>query len=644
MPSIAEEIVEFSKDALAAVSFWEFWGNRSTNIAIPLTFILNLIRSGACISAPLILSLAVEEVTNESFDGKKVLNFLYIWAGLIGGEKFIQALNGLIISFIQIQLSEDLIGHQYLPKIHHMKIQDIEEHLKKSQSTLIINTAKESSGLLSKVIHEFYPLIFNIIFAAIVLHMDTEWFKRPKLSTGSLLLFWFYSGYNFLASIGYSYAQRHVSLQIEGRAETFTKVFKENMQYISEIKLRGHETSYLENARRLFFEFTSHIFSNDVKPAWYKLIAIKGVYWGVCMGMIKLVTDGNPTKENFDELVLMLNFTNMFHNATESLGLNFLHTQKAITYIKKIKEVMNSYHNEFISLHNNTYGYTPVETPIIEFRRVGLRSDTKLILTDINFSVFPGESCAFVGRSGSGKSSIIELICGVRQPTSGTILINGHDITIIPVNHLRSLIALISQYTNIFHEDVAVHTSILKYNVLFGHLSSNKLSTYQHGGDLTAQEKNLFDDINDRCLLGDIPDDVKSPSGGEKQRIGLAKGLRQKSIIILDEPTSALDAITEDQIIRNVNQNINQVAVAQRGVLLMTGHRLKTIKKADRILVLESGSIVETGTHAELMAIPESVYKLYYEAQRNTPSFCFFKPANAAADVMGIPPPIMEAN
>lgn len=630
MSSTINEIKYFLRDASQAIILKDFWIDKRSASALICMITLNLLKSCASIMAPVFLSYAVEDMTKDEIDEDRVIQYLFIWAGMLGGEQFLKALNGLVISFIQTRLSEELIGEQYLTKLHHMPLPALEQHLSSSETNLAINAARESSALLSKVIHEFFPLIFNVILTAIVLHVDTKLFKRPSLSPPSLSMFWLYSLYNLIACIGYSYALRHATLEIGGKAESFTQVFFENMNHISVIKLKCHEDSYLRNAKRLFFNMTNNIFSSDAKPAWYKLIVIKGAYLGVCIGMIQLITNGKPTKDNFDELVLILNYTFMFHNLTEGLGLNILATRKGIIYLQKIKAILDS-PDETISTTANTFTYCPPGVPTIEFRNVSLTLNGNDVLKNINFKIYPGQSCAFVGKSGSGKSSIIKLICGFYIPTSGEILINGTRIDNIPINHLRCMITLASQYTKIFRADIAPNASCLKYNVFFGHMSSQQLYEYQHSGALTSNEDALFQQLQTDCILN-MPEELKVPSGGEEQRVGLARGLDSKNIIILDEPTSALDSITEAEIIGNVNRFLSKRPPPDRGVLIMTGHRLRTIKGADIIFVLENNTISEMGNHLALNKIPNGFYNRYYKTQMRTPSFGFFDQNIQASD------------
>ncbi len=209
------------------------------------------------------------------------------------------------------------------------------------------------------------------------------------------------------------------------------------------------------------------------------------------------------------------------------------------------------------------------------------------VLNDVSFEIKKGEVVALVGASGSGKSSFVNLITRIFDVNTGSISIDGHDIRSIPVEDLRSMIAVVSQ-------DVFLFNDTIEENIRCGRLGAAQEEVRR------AAEHAHATDFIDKLPAGYktwIGDRGQKLSGGERQRISIARAfLRDAPLLILDEATSSLDSHSE----RAVQQALDELM--QNKTTLVIAHRLSTIKNADVILVLRDGKIVERGHHAELMA------------------------------------------
>jgi subfamily B ATP-binding cassette protein MsbA len=222
-------------------------------------------------------------------------------------------------------------------------------------------------------------------------------------------------------------------------------------------------------------------------------------------------------------------------------------------------------------------------------------------LADIHLTVPPGETVALVGASGSGKTTLANLLPRFYRPTSGRILVDGHDVEQLTLQSLRANIALVSQDVVLFNDSVAA-------NIAYGAL--NRVSREEieaaaraaHAHEFIAAMPQGFD-----TLIGE--NGVKL-SGGQRQRLAIARALLKNApILVLDEATSALDAQSE----RAVQAALD--VLMQNRTTLVIAHRLSTIENADRIVVLAHGRIVESGKHAELLA-QGGVYADLYRLQR----------------------------
>ena len=207
------------------------------------------------------------------------------------------------------------------------------------------------------------------------------------------------------------------------------------------------------------------------------------------------------------------------------------------------------------------------------------------VLRDITFDVRPGETLAFVGPSGAGKTSLLALLPRFYEPASGAITLDGHDITGFTLDSLRRQIGIVSQ-------DVYLFGGTLRENIAYGRLDATEaeiIAAAEHAqlSEMIARMPQGLDTIvGERGVM---------LSGGQKQRVAIARVfLKNPPILILDEATSALDTETEREIQAALER------LAEGRTTLVIAHRLATIRDADRIIVMEEGRITETGTHAEL--------------------------------------------
>ncbi|MCL7461843.1 lipid A export permease/ATP-binding protein MsbA [Pseudomonas sp. NW5] len=210
------------------------------------------------------------------------------------------------------------------------------------------------------------------------------------------------------------------------------------------------------------------------------------------------------------------------------------------------------------------------------------------VLQDISFSVEPGQMVALVGRSGSGKSTLASLIPRFYQHADGQILLDGVEVADYRLSNLRRHIALVTQQVTLFNDSVAS-------NIAYGDLAGAPREAIEQAvTDAYARE---FIDKLPRGLDTEVGENGVLLSGGQRQRLAIARALlKDAPLLILDEATSALDTESE----RHIQAALDRVM--QGRTTLVIAHRLSTIEKADLILVMDQGEIIERGSHAELLA------------------------------------------
>ena len=238
----------------------------------------------------------------------------------------------------------------------------------------------------------------------------------------------------------------------------------------------------------------------------------------------------------------------------------------------------------------------------VEYREVGFRYPTgaEHVLAGVSFAVRPGETVAIVGRSGSGKSTLVNLLPRFYDVSAGSVRVDGHDIREYRLHDLRAQVSLVSQ-------DVVLFNDTIRSNIAFGFAADDAAIEAAARAARVAE----FTDQLPAGLDTVVGDRGMLLSGGQRQRIAIARALlRNTPILILDEATSALDTELERQIQEQLEQLMHSRTT------LVIAHRLSTVEKANRILVMDGGRVVETGTHEELMA-RNGQYAVLYRMQFN---------------------------
>jgi ATP-binding cassette subfamily B protein len=256
----------------------------------------------------------------------------------------------------------------------------------------------------------------------------------------------------------------------------------------------------------------------------------------------------------------------------------------------------------------------------IEIRNVGFRYGARPILKDIQLSIRPGEMIGLVGRSGAGKTTLINLLCRFYDVTSGAILVDGTDIRRYKIGQYRRNLGLVLQEPFLFYGTVADNIAYGRPDAKLEEIVAAARAAHAH--EFILRLPNGYDSL--------VGERGQLLSGGERQRISIARALLiDPRILILDEATSSVDTETEREI---------QLALANltRGrTTIVIAHRLSTLQRADRLVVLERGRVVEMGAHEELLA-RGGAYARFHQAQADMQAGRLEEPADEEDDELAV--------
>ena len=280
--------------------------------------------------------------------------------------------------------------------------------------------------------------------------------------------------------------------------------------------------------------------------------------------------------------------------------------------LQELGNIINTYRETEVSLQNfrdilaipkdpKPENPVPVEDlDTLEFRDVTFTHQTANVpaLSDISFGVKRGDTIAFVGPSGAGKTTLVKLLVGLYPPQQGEILYNGLSSHVIDLDHLRESIGFVTQDSQLF-------SGTIRENLLFVRPDATDEECLDVLHKAAAHTLLARADKGLDTVIGEGGVKV---SGGEKQRLSIARSLlRKPHLLVFDEATSSLDSLTEEEISRTMRDVASDRAV----MTILIAHRLSTIMHADRIFVLERGRIVEAGKHDELIASTGLYYAMW---------------------------------
>ena len=302
-------------------------------------------------------------------------------------------------------------------------------------------------------------------------------------------------------------------------------------------------------------------------------------------------------------LTAFLAYISRFYTRLDSMSRIVSVTQKAASGAKRIFDILD--HISSVPEPTNPVHLDKVIGKI-EIKGAGFRYGNRAVIKDLNLVIDPGEMIGLVGHSGSGKSTLVNLMCRFYDVTEGSISVDGVNIRSLPISEYRRNIGLVLQEPFLFFGSIAE-------NIAYGKPESTRAEIVAAARAAHAHEFILRLPHGYDSLVGERGQGL---SGGERQRISIARALLiDPRILILDEATASVDTETEKEIQKALDNLVNgrtTIAIA---------HRLSTLHKANRLVVLDRGQIVEVGSHDDLMAREGAYYRLYQAQARNVDTY-----------------------
>lgn len=343
----------------------------------------------------------------------------------------------------------------------------------------------------------------------------------------------------------------------------------------------------------------SYHFSMKIVRVWALLSPVNELFNAVVTALLIIFTaflfiQGSMTIETMIRFLILLTF---LAKPVKALGEGIARIQRSLVSAGLIFDMLDM-EGEKIGAKQEERSITKGD---VEFRNVSFSYNGDVeALTNVNFKAEAGEKIALVGRSGSGKTTFINLIPRFYEVTAGAILIDGRDIRDMALPDLRSHIAVVPQETILF-------AGTIRENIRYGRLEATageilEAATVANAHEFITNLEHGYDtEVGERGI---------QLSGGQRQRIAIARAvLRNPRILLLDEATSALDTESE----KMVREALDRLMRGRTSFVI--AHRLSTVFQCDRIAVMEKGRIVEVGTHAELLEKESGLYKRLYEMQ-----------------------------
>lgn len=380
-----------------------------------------------------------------------------------------------------------------------------------------------------------------------------------------------------------------------------TEYYLNNLSFFKEIKLFSLEKKLLSTLNDLYSSFKNQELIYATRNTKLSILTKFFEFIFFCYSEINLILQTLAKAYSISEYSFISSslysfsssLTNIFNNL-QSLYSNNLYMTDFFAYLDTKSQIL--WPKKGVILTNKI-------PPTIEFKNVSFKypHSNHFVFKKLNLIIPSGQDIALVGENGAGKTTLIKLICRFYEPTSGQILINGHNLKTLNKNYWYGQLGILFQDFNRYAYTVAENIQLGKKE---DKISISNLDTYtkQAGAyDFIQKYTKKYNQILSKSYNGGT-----EPSGGQWQRLALARAFyRNANILILDEPTSAIDAKGEYEIFQKISK------LQHKKTTIIVSHRFSTVRRADNIYVLQNGKIIESGNHQDLVKKRGLYYQMF---------------------------------
>ena len=439
------------------------------------------------------------------------------------------------------------------------------EQISAAASTIWLEFIKSSFTVLILTAYLFYK---NFLLSLTLLVLLPLVYFAVKLSTSRI---------------------RNASKKVQDSMGRMTHLLDENISGNDLIKIYNAQSS----EQNKFYKII-----NTIRQQWFKVdlaaglnTAIVNILIGLSLGCVVYLSSTYLIMSAGDFLAFFTAMGMLIKPAKTLININ-KPLQQAIVAGRSVFSLID----EKSEVNIGEQLMSKVEGDII-FQNVSFSyNDEKISLNNINLTIKQGETIALVGSTGSGKTTLVNLLIRFYNPTDGKILINNNDINSFDLESFRSNFSFVDQNVRLFNDTISG-------NIAFGQKDRMTMDSIVDAANI-SNSMEFIEKLDDK-FESDIGEDGVTLSGGQRQRLSIARAIAKDSpILILDEATSALDSSTEKLVQSAINK------MQQDRTTIIIAHRLSTIQNADRIIVLKDGQIIEQGSHNELLEISGEYSKL----------------------------------
>ena len=542
---------------------------------------------------PFLMSYIIDDGINFALDTGD-FSKIYIPGLIIFGFAVLGLLSTLVCQYFASVASQGYgtkLRNQLFKKITHLSLSDIEIIGKGNLNTIIsndVNRLQVSVAMMIRLVLRAPALIIGSLICAFFIDTKISLIFLVVVISISIILF----------LIIFNSSKKIIEVQKE--TDSLVMQANDSLSGMRVVKAFNNEEKEINNFKKktnqFFIKMKSVNIINALTSPLTSLIINFAIAFVIYFSSSSIIDQTGITKGELSSLISYLNQILLALIVVSNLVVIFT---RAFASKKRVEEILNI--PDFVHDKNEIKKIDLEDNQnILDFKNVSFKYEEKDndVIKNINFEIKKGEKVGIIGGTGSGKTTLIKLIERFFTRTSGVILYKGKDINQYNITNLRNEISLVSQKASLFKGTIRSNLEMGKKDATIEEMEESlKMSC-------AYEFVKKYDDYLDHK----VEEGGKNFSGGQKQRLSIARSLiKDSEILIFDDSTSALDYLTEKLLKENINKMEDKTVI-------IVAQRVSTVKNCDKIIVMYHGSIESIGTHEELLA-NSKVYKEIYDSQ-----------------------------